>query len=348
MRKEQLQRYIQYFYRYIRFATGRKIINLLKNEFLFATNNYSIGGIYPHFLVVDISNTCPLECPLCQTGLRKTIKRENKITHETFTEIISPLKNNLFQIFLYNWSEPFLNRDIYSIISTIKKSYIACTVSSNLNVPINAEKLVESKLDHLIVSADGISNDIYTLYRRGGDINKVIENIKAIVAEKKKQHSKYPYIEWQCLVHKFNENHLSQIKKKALELGANTVRFSNLNFFSVDNDSSIQAYWLPNNPKFRKLAMASTVSSPDCKKKTRKQCFWLWRSATIMCDGSVLPCCLYDMNGWGNVFNDSLINIWNNTTFTAARLRSQNRAEVNCTHLICDSCTAPFIYKEKV
>lgn len=48
-----------------------------------------------------------------------------------------------------------------------------------------ALKTVQSKLDKLIISIDGTSQDTYEQYRIGGTLSKVIEGTKNIVSAKK-------------------------------------------------------------------------------------------------------------------------------------------------------------------
>lgn len=48
-----------------------------------------------------------------------------------------------------------------------------------------AQKTVESKLDRLIISIDGTTQDTYEQYRIGGQLQKVIDGAKNIIEAKK-------------------------------------------------------------------------------------------------------------------------------------------------------------------
>jgi len=91
-------------------------------------------------------------------------------------------------------------------------------VNSNFNAPVDGERLVRSGLDHLVISGDGITQEVYEKYRVDGKINLVLDNLRKIVNAKKKYGSKLPYIEWQCLVTKWNEAQLDDIKMKSFSL----------------------------------------------------------------------------------------------------------------------------------
>ena len=89
---------------------------------------------------------------------------------------------------------------------------------------------------------------MYEKYRIGGDIARVLENLKALVAAKRRLKSRLPYIEWQCLVTRHNEGQLEEIKRTILGPGADEVRFSNINLFSADHPALAEARLAPQNP----------------------------------------------------------------------------------------------------
>lgn len=343
MRREQLQRYRRYLATYLRHATPRKLLNLVRVETRLRGNNPAMHGLAPYFLFVDISNACNLRCPLCQMGRRRTIPRSNRIDIHAYRSLVEPLKSHLFQVFLYNWGEPFLNRDIYEMLSFTSQNNIGTVVSSNLNTPIDASRLVDSGLEYLIVSGDGVTQEVYGTYRVGGDIEKVRANLAAIAEAKRRTGSRYPFIEWQCLVTRHNESHLDRIRTEARRMGADTVRFANLNFFSAEDASAAEEKWLPLNPAYRSFTSRKTAAK--VKRGIRKPCFWLWRTAIVGPDGEVLPCCLYDIKGWGNALDEHVLTVWNNATYREARQRSLNDPKLRTSELICDRCTAPFIYR---
>jgi len=343
VRIDQFDRYIQYLFRYIKHITVTKVINLLRIEFKLIKNDPDVIKLFPHFLYIEISNKCNLFCPLCQMGLRQTVTRENRMNLENYKELITPIKKYLFQIFLYDWGEPFLNKDIYDIILFNTRNNIGSVVSTNCNIPIDAERLIDSGLEYLIISGDGVTQEIYSKYRKGGDISKVFSNLSSLIAVRKKRKTKYPIIEWQCLVMKHNERHLSDIKKTVVKMGVDRVRFANVNFFPVEGSESVQEEWLPDNPWYR--SFDSKRSQKKIDRGIRKPCHWLWRGGVVNVNGGITPCCLYDIPDWGNAFEDGFSAAWNNKIYREARERSLNNNVVKKQEIICDRCTAPFIYK---
>lgn len=339
-RKEQLYRYRRYLAMSRGFLTPKKLINAVKIEYKLFKSDPHLENIYPYNIFIDLNNSCNLNCPLCFMGKGDIIPRENKMTFLNYKKIMDPLFPYLFQIFLQNNAEPFLNSDVYKIISLNKENKVATIASSNLSLNIDSDAIVESGLNYLCVSADGITQETYSKYRVNGKLEKVLLNLQKIIEAKRKIKSKTPFIEWQVLVSKHNHSEMAAIRKKAYAMGVDFVRFSNLNFypfFDAEQRKAAQQEWLPVAPEFR----AFEDRGENLLENGRKKCFWLWRTVVVNCDGGVLPCCLYDTNEWGNLFKEPFEQIWNNNLYVRARnsMNIENQRE----KIICDRCFAPFL-----
>ena len=338
-RKEQLFRYRKYLALHLPHLTVKKVVNILRVEGRLLSADPDLTGLYPYSLFVDLSNTCNLRCPLCVMGQRQVRPRRPLMDLAAYQRLLMPLQDYLLQVLLYNNSEPSLNKEVYDIIRYTAERNIGTVISSNLNLPVDALALVGSGLEYLIVSGDGHTQDIYEQYRVNGNLEAVIANVKSIVSAKQEKGSRFPYIEWQCLVTSRNEEHLKDIEDLAYGLGVDTVRFANLNFYSVTGTTlEAENAWLPEQEKFRAFASAAAPAG------RRKPCFWLWRTAIVNCDGGVIPCCLYDTDDWGNVRETPFKKVWNNEYYRKARSITRV-ANPSGPALVCDRCQAPFLYK---
>jgi len=342
--REQLVRYRHYVRTALRHMTWRRFCNALRVEWRLLRRNPDMRGVYPYILTADISNACNLHCPLCARGRGQIAPRKNHMSLENYVSLVEPLKDHLLLVFLYNWGEPLLNPDIYDIIQWTSRANIATFVSSNLNSPLNAERLVQSGLDHLAISADGITQEVYQRYRVGGRLDLVLYNLKQLVAARRRLGLRRPYLEWQCLVNRYNEHQLGLIRRTALALGADEVRFTSMNFYSADDPCSAQQEWLPRNQAYRRFAHRQRKR----RRRAVRPCFWLWRAMVVNPDGGVVPCCLFDTSEWGNALESDPVEVWNNELYRAARERFSNngkhhQADAPSRPLICDHCNADFL-----
>jgi MoaA/NifB/PqqE/SkfB family radical SAM enzyme len=340
LRKEQLFRYSRYVTLHLPHLTLKKALNILRVEGALFSGRTDLTGVFPYSLFVDLSNTCNLKCPLCIMGQRQVRSRPVRMDLAAYRRLLTPLQDYLLQVLLYNNSEPFLNKDLYGIIHYTAEQNIGTVISSNLSLPVDADRLVDSGLEYLIVSGDGHTQRIYEQYRVNGRLDTVIANVKNIVAVKQKRKTRFPYIEWQCLVTKKNEDHLKDIKDLAYGLGVDTVRLANLNFYAVAGPTAdAEETWLPRQKHYRAYA-----SRPVPPSGHRRPCFWLWRTAIVNCDGGVIPCCLYDTDDWGNALQEPFSGIWNNEYYRKARGLT-TRSPLSGPSLVCDDCRAPFLYQ---
>lgn len=253
----------------------------------------------PYFIKIEPTNKCNLRCAGCIHAADRTEQahKHGDIDFQTFKKAIDELRRYLVKVSLYYEGEPLLHPEITDMVKYLSDRKIASVVSSNLNyLPDSlAESLVKNKLTHLIVSLDGYDQQSYESYRRGGDWDKVLANIKKLQSFKKKFKSEYPIIEAQAIrFQDSDENKLEKIRLLAEELG--------MDRFSVKDD------------------LISHYKQPAPK---NKRCFWLYSSLSVKYDGIVQPCCFFyedTKNDFANILEVSNIKyIWNNGKFVSAR-----------------------------
>ncbi|MDD5192067.1 MAG: radical SAM protein [Candidatus Nanoarchaeia archaeon] len=330
-------------YVFNRHVTPKKFMNLVLIAFQhgFIKNSRVLG--YPTRLVIEPINICNLKCPLCPTGQGNKAQPRGKIRLSDFKLIINELGDYLYEIDLFNWGEPFLNPEIYSMVSYARSKNIRVKISTNFNTlkPGEIKKIVKSGLSSIIISLDGASQESLDKYRTGSNFEKVILNIRALVLEKKKQNSRYPKIIWQFLIMKHNEHEIDKAKKIAEQLGIE-IEFrpvrTDLGKEIFENDKKkIEDYkeWLPSRDIY------SRFDYKNKKRKVRiKTCMFLWTQSAIGWDGEVFPCCaVYDYKySFGNMFKEGRFkNVWNNYKYKEARKMVRTR-KITDSSIVCGPC----------
>lgn len=303
------------YYPKIRRISLRKLINFfrLKREY---RQRKAILNNHPYIAIIDPANICNLKCPLCPTGQGKQTKR-GYMEVNLFKKIIGELSPYLFEVWLYNWGEPFLNKSIFEFIEIANRSNVSTTISSNLNVfPEGYETdLLKSRLERLIVSFDGASQESYSQYRRGGKLDQVIAHVKRIVDAKRKAGSVLPFVKLQFLVNRFNENEMPLAKQLAEKLKVD-IEFKTF-MFNAENEE-LRRKWEPQNKKYVRY---STKTGNDVNFK-KYRCDWLWLYAVVNWNGIVTPCCNWMEKGifeFGDLKTNTFREIWNNEYFVSAR-----------------------------
>ena len=101
-------------------------------------------------------------------------------------------------------------------------------MSTNLNKPLSpqmAEDIIKSGLDVMIVSLDGVTQEVYEKYRVGGRLDRVLDNVKLLVQKKKELGSSTPHMEWQFIVMQQNEHQMEEAQQLAADFGSRRSNF---------------------------------------------------------------------------------------------------------------------------
>lgn len=321
MRTDLLNRFV-----FTKNASVKRLSNLCLCYYEMKTGK-TVLKARPLKLTIDPCSVCNLRCPLCPTGQRSGKRKHILMPFSDFKGIIDDVGDYIYEVGLYNWGEPFLNKDIYKMIALLKEKKIVVVMSSNLSMgfsPEDIDKIVNSGLDTLIVSLDGVSQKAYEQYRVGGNIGLVKENVKKISDAKKRLGKNSPRLIWQFIVNKFNENELNGLDSIKTDLGFDELWLGRLRcdmdkeiFMGSEGRYENAKPFLPSAEKYSRYNFGSKK-----EKSALKSCYFLWTTAAINADSSVSPCCaLYDEKyDFGSVKgNKPFMDVWNNEMYVQAR-----------------------------
>ena len=269
-------------------------------------------GEVPNFFNIEPTSFCNLKCRLCPTGNNILGRDKGFMTLDVFKKILSGWNGKKTRIDFGGFGEPLLNKDFLEMvrISKDKNFDISIFTNGNLLTPEISLALVSFKADRIIISVDGATKETYSWYRRGGDFNKVVSNLKTLVKIKREQGSNLPNTELQFVVMKKNESELGLIKKIALELGVDKLILKACGFYSFIGMSfdEFKKDYLPINKKYRRLENENSPISDFV-------CPWMNHSAMVLWNGKISACC-YDSHGeviLGDVNETNFIDQWQNS-----------------------------------
>ena len=297
---------------------------------------------HPLKLSFDPSSQCQLSCPLCPTGQHAKGRSLGKMPFGKFSKVVDELAPWLYEIDLNNWGEPFLNPDLIRMIEYCHRKRTRTSVNTNLNAKLSGKEavaLINSGLDVLYVSMDGITQKTYEKYRKGGNLASVLDNIRLVARKKQQLGKSNPVIVWQFLVNRFNEHEIPKLQQVKQQLGVDRLVVGLLRsdmgkeIFTLDREKVEKTKkWLPKN---------SSLSRYDYGKKERKlrkrYCHFLWFVSVINWNGSVSPCCAnyFEKFDFGTAFENSFKAVWNNEKYRDARKAIASKKP---TGTVCDNC----------
>ena len=99
-----------------------------------------------------------------------------------FKHLVDQLGDEVFMMMMWNQGEPYINKCFNHMVRYAHERGIFTFTSTNGHFVRNDEQaraIVESGLDELIVSLDGVDQETYEKYRVGGRIERVFEAQRA-------------------------------------------------------------------------------------------------------------------------------------------------------------------------
>jgi len=260
---------------------------------------------YPYELCVDVTNKCNLHCPYCPTGRGEHGRGRGSISYDLFAAILDELGPYAYRLELFNWGEPFFNRDLPRLIAHASRQRVATIISSNLSFPMTPDyvrSVITAGLTHLTAAVDGADQSSYEVYRRGGNFDLVMQNLRMFVEAKRALGMHTPHICWQYLVFAHNEGQIEEARRLTTELG--------LDAFSLMGGLYDDPSWAPRgNYDFNYLQI-----HPN-------RCTFLWNKAVFHWDGGFASCCMgFEQHDDFDSFRPGQFRrMWNNDKFIAAR-----------------------------
>ena len=323
---------------FLRTLTLRKLLNYLLIQFSFFASRIFRKPMHmgmPVSISVEPTTSCNLRCPECPSGLRQFSRPQGKIAADGFRRVIDQLKGRLMYLILYFQGEPFLNPEFLEMVKYASQNnvYTATSTNGHFLDNENARKVVESGLDRLIISVDGIDQETYEKYRKGGDLNAVLTGIQNLTKWKKQLKSSRPFIILQFLVLKTNEDQIPEIKRLSKDLQLDRLELKTAQIYNYETDTEL----IPDSSKYSRYIKGQDEKW-KLKRPIRNHCFRMWSGSVITWDGRVVPCC-FDKDAThqlGNLETHSFKEVWRSTAYYDFRKQILiDRREID----ICGNCT---------
>lgn len=257
------------------------------------------------------------------------------ISKGLFEEALGQAKKYLTYLHLYFQGEPFLHPEFLELVSLADRNQIFTSTSTNAHYinENNVDKILQSGLKQLIVSMDGMTQEVYQDYRIGGKMEKVKNGLSLLLNARSATGKAYPRIVLQYLVTGKNEHQIPELKTWAKSIGVDELQLKTTQIYDFENGSEL----IPKDTNYSRY-----VPTKDGKWKLKKtienKCWRMWQGAVITWDGRMLPCC-FDKDGkytMGKIDTETITAIWRNAKYQNFRkMLLQNRKQID----ICRNCT---------
>ena len=307
------------------------IINAGLSYSVSSLNGSIWGNWMPVAAGIELTNQCNLSCPECLSGSGLMTRPKGFMSLRLFEGLIKELHPYLNYLNLYFQGEPMMHPEFFGFIERAGNIRTIVSTNGHFLSPENSERLAESDLHRLIISLDGMDNQTYSIYRRNGNFESVIEGIERVSESISKKKSKLK-LELQFLVNRYNESQQDEIRRLAQRVRADLT----LKSMQIINNDSIDK-WQPEDKRFRRYVAVN--GSFRVKSSLPNHCFRLWVNPVITWDGKVVPCC-FDKDAeyvMGDLNESTFREIWFGGKYMGfRRCLLDKRSRID----ICRNCTS--------
>lgn len=319
--------------------TFTRFFNLVKLQLSYLLSNALsrpiIWGV-PISVSIEPTTACNLSCPECPSGLKSFTRPTGTIRIDSFRQNIDKIFKETLYLNFYFQGEPFLHKNFLDMVSyaSSKGMYTATSTNAHFLDEKTVKKTIQSGLDRLIISIDGVTQDVYEQYRIGGNLSTVLNGVSNLVAWKKKLGSKTPMIVFQYLVVNPNEHQINEASALAKGLGVDDIWFKTAQIYDHQHDPNGLIPTIDKYSRYKKVATGESI----LKSTMRSNCWKMWHSNVITWDGQVVPCC-FDKDAshvMGNLTTSSMKEIWKNIKYGSFRQELiKGRKNID----ICSNCS---------
>jgi radical SAM protein with 4Fe4S-binding SPASM domain len=298
------------------------------------TKRGSVLGL-PMSVTIEPTTACNLGCPECPSGLKQFTRAEGNLKTALYKKVIDEVQHHAFYLNFYFQGEPYINPNFLEMVAYAhsKKIYTATSTNAHFLTTQKAEETIKSGLSRLTISIDGTTQETYESYRKGGNLEKVLEGAKNIIAAKKALKSKTPYVIFQFLVVKPNQHQIEDAKALAANLGVDEIRFKTAQVYDYQHGNPL----IPTIEKYARYKKQAD-GTYRLKNKMLNECWRMWSSCVITWDGKIVPCC-FDKDAkhqLGDLQTSTLKQVWQNSNYIGFRTQLlNNRSAID----ICQNCT---------
>ncbi|MDR1360972.1 MAG: SPASM domain-containing protein [Rickettsiales bacterium] len=268
-----------------------------------------LADYQPRRVRLDACSLCQLNCKDCY--MRKFNNCNfgaGYLTYKNFEKFLD-LNPSLTEVELSNNGEIFLNPDLVEIMRLAHSRFVRLTAINGVNLNSVSDDVLEAivkyKFGIMTISIDGWDQASYSAYRRGGNFNTVIGNIKKINVLKKKYNSEFPHLVYKCIIMESTDDisGIRRVKKLADELNMYMD-------FALDWGG-----YAPKDPDAVKNETGMDIPKPGVSYEGRdansryydRWCYQVINEPQINWDGRFFGCCRSDNPlAPGNLFEISL------------------------------------------
>jgi Radical SAM superfamily/Iron-sulfur cluster-binding domain len=167
----------------------------------------------PSRLYIECTAACNISCDQAccapETGITRT-RKAGMLDFDLFRRVVDEAGPSLVRIDFFNYGEAFLHKRAIEMCEYIKSRFPQIYLYTSTNgLAFNEDqvrRLVHSGIDEVTFSIDGATQASYVVYRKRGNLDKALANLRAAVDEKQRAARDVPFINWRYILFGHNDS----------------------------------------------------------------------------------------------------------------------------------------------
>lgn len=189
-------------------------------------------------IVIESTDRCNLLCITCPRLSYDYKPRD--LTMEAFMKLVPALKH-YDNVDLTGWGEPLLHKQLFDMIRISREQ--GCTAGFITNATLlddkRGRKLLEAQVNWMFVSIDGADPGTFSGIRIGGDLGKVVNNVRHFVQLREEYKTpKYngPFLSTTFTMNRANFAEVPDFVTLASDIGFDQIHIKNQDVVSKPDD----------------------------------------------------------------------------------------------------------------
>jgi len=284
----------------------------------------------PRKIYIEPTNICNLKCVHCVHDGALT-RKPGYFDYDLYTRMIDDIADLAMhtKVQFTGVGEPFFHKRIFDMIKYASDRGFFTLMNSNATIldREKCERLVDSGLDYLHVSLDGVTKKTYEAIRVGADFDKVIENIFTLFEVRQEKHGDHLAVILGIVDQKRNRDEVEQFLRYFEQYPFHHVVAGELfNHMGTVEEASLN---------YADRAQAPIETYPVCNTP--------WDLLSFNCDGQAVAC-NYDFDNRyviGDAHDEGVLDIWNSQRMQdfRANLLKRDYAPLEKNGPLCSECT---------
>src|SRR5436305_6019012 len=186
------------------------------------------GG--PYHVELHPQDRCNIDCFFCSTA---ALRGQDEIPMPRFEELLAELREmGTRAIRLSGGGEPLFHRKIESFLGAVRTSGLPIEnlTTNGVLLRSNLAELLVGVCEQVTVSLNTADEQSYATMMQTNvrNFQRVVDNVRGLVAAKRRRKAKHPHVKLQFLVWKQNFRQIPEMYRLACEAGVDAILFNGL------------------------------------------------------------------------------------------------------------------------